>query len=114
MEYGDQGELLNSLHEKTGLDVFVASYSAIQKNDTGEIVSYSVWSKGVDTLLPRTDVIHFFVPNEESKGAVAATGDWDTVMRIVGHLMKPQGIYPERYRVSEFPTDAQLRQMSGK
>jgi uncharacterized protein YtpQ (UPF0354 family) len=114
MEYGDQSELLNSLHEKTRLDLFVASYSAIQKNDTGEIVSYSVWSKGVDTLLPRTDVIHFFVPNEESKGAVVATGDWDTVMRIVGHLMKPQGIYPERYRVSEFPSDAQLRQLSGK
>jgi hypothetical protein len=112
MEYGDQQGLLNNLHEKTGQDLFVASYSAMQRNDTGEIVSYSVWSKGVDGLLPRTDLVHFFVPKAESDGNIEATADWATVMKVVGKLMKPQGMYPERFRVSAFPTDEQLRALA--
>ena len=57
MEYNDQKELLDQIHEHTGEDLFVASFSAVQHKDTGRISSYSVWSEGVETLLPETDDI---------------------------------------------------------
>ena len=34
-DYSEQKELLDRLHEKTGEDVFVASYSVMQHKDTG-------------------------------------------------------------------------------
>jgi hypothetical protein len=108
----EQKELLDTMHEKTGQDIFVASFSAMQHGETGEITSYSVWSKGADGLLPRTDLVHFYVAKGK-EGEIEATADWDTVMRIAGDLMKPQGIYPERYRVKEFPSDEQLRRLGG-
>ena len=39
-DYAEQKELLDELHEKTGEDVFVASYSVMQHKDTGHRTSY--------------------------------------------------------------------------
>jgi len=111
MEYGDQQELLKSLYEKTGQDIFVASYSAMQKTDTGEIASYSVWSEGVDVLLPQTDLIHFFVCPDGDEGHIAGTASWEKVRQIAGELMEPQGMYPVRFRVRQFPSHEQLRRL---
>src|SRR5262249_8113922 len=62
MEYNDQKELLDQIHEQTGQDLFVASFSAVQHKSTGRITSYSVWSDGVDTLLPETDDVVLLRP----------------------------------------------------
>jgi len=114
MEYNDQKGLLDTLHQKTGQEIFVASYLAMQMKDTGEIVSYAVWSKGAATLLPRTDLVHFFIPTGENAGNIAASADWGSVMRVVGDLLEPQGLYPERYRVKRFPSEEQLRLLGGQ
>jgi hypothetical protein len=113
MEYSEQKELLDNLHQKTGQEIFVASYSALKRKDTGEIVSYAVWSKDVDTLLPRTDLVHFFVSKGENEGSIATSADWGCVMRVAGELLEPQGLYPERYRVRRFPSEEQLRLLGG-
>jgi hypothetical protein len=106
-DYTQQKELLNALHERTGDDVFVASYNAVQNNDTGRIRTYSVWSQGVDTLLPRTDTVCFVVV-KGGEGEMAAEAPWDRVVEECGDLMTAQGWYPERYRVKKFPTKKQL------
>lgn len=41
-------------------------------------------------------------------GKLVAKAGWDRVLRVVGALMEPQGLYPERYRVRSFPSDEQL------
>lgn len=107
-DYAEQKPLLEARHQKTGEDIFVASFSSISKKGSSRIRSYSVWSKGVDTLLPQTDLVYFFVAQGKDKGDVVATGEWEQVQQALGHLMKPQSLYPERFRVQEFPTPEQL------
>ncbi|MCE9556350.1 MAG: hypothetical protein K8T91_23625 [Planctomycetes bacterium] len=102
-EYEEQKKLLDALHEKQGVDLFVASTIVVQKVDDS-LFSYCVWSKGVNTLLPKTQKVVFF---EDGKNMVAA-GDWDKVVGIVGHLMEETDYYPPRFRVREFPTEEQL------
>jgi hypothetical protein len=33
---------------------------------------------------------------------------WNAVQKTVGHMMAPQGLYPERYRVDSFPSGPQF------
>jgi hypothetical protein len=109
MEYNDQKDLLDQIHTKTGDDVFVASFSAVQQKETGRITSYAVWADGVPTLLPETDDVLLLRGNPQSEEIqVAASGSWQRVREIAGDLMQPMGFYPERYRVAEFPSDQQL------
>jgi hypothetical protein len=105
-DYAEQKELLDQLHEKTGEDVFVASYSVMQHKETGHRVSFCMWAKGLPSLLPRTERI---VLGAEDQEPVIAP--WEKVVGIAGDLMTPMGTYPERYRVEDFPTSEQLAAM---
>jgi hypothetical protein len=111
-DYADQAELLRALYEKQGKDVFVASFSAIKEKDTGAVVSYCVWSEGVDSLLPRTDEVAFYRPDAPEGKQVLARVPWETVAEVAGALMKPAGLYPERYRVRKFPGPRQLARLA--
>jgi hypothetical protein len=101
--YGEQKKLLDAAHKRGGIDIFVATFSAVSKEDRGP-VSYCTWTKEVDTLLPVTQKV-VFIQGEE--GAVALA-EWDGVFEIVGHLMLLTDDYPRRYRVREFPDQAAL------
>src|SRR5262249_50330402 len=85
-DYADQGDALKALHQKTGQDVFVASFSALQGKETGEIRSYCVWSEGVVSFLPRTDDIFFFRP-KDGEGDTVAKAPWDRAQVALGDLM---------------------------
>jgi hypothetical protein len=102
--YNEQMELLNSLYEKQGVDTYVASFSAVQKN-SGDLVSYCVWGNGVDALLPRTQKI---VLMRDHEGGPTAIGDWEQVRSIAGSLLEPTDHYPPRVRVRGFPDDEAL------
>jgi hypothetical protein len=112
-DYAVQKDLLDALHERAGTDIWVASYSAVRNDETGKSHSYCVWSQGVDTLLPRADQVYFFVPEGDKGGTVVARASWERVLQVAGHLMQPQGVYPARFRVTEFPTDEQLAAIGG-
>lgn len=111
MEYNDQKELLDQIHVQNGEDLFVASFSAIQHKETGRITSYSVWSEGVETLLPETDDLVLLRPNSSDNVSVAAAASFSRVRDIAGDLMQPLGTYPERFRVTDFPTENQLAEI---
>lgn len=109
-EYEEQKPLLEKRCEARQDDVFVASYTATQHKETGEITTYCVWSKGISSLLPKTDLIGF-VANSELLGDLVP---WGRVEQIAGDLLLPQGMYPERYRVDGFPTDRQLAKLASR
>jgi hypothetical protein len=109
--YAAQAEVLNAQNEKEGRDIFVATYSGIQNEKTGELASYCVWSDGVDSLLPETDQLFLFRPHAPEDQRLAARGEWDKVQQVVGDLMEPQDTYPERWRVREFPDAAMLERI---
>ncbi|MSU78500.1 MAG: hypothetical protein EXS16_10450 [Gemmataceae bacterium] len=113
-DYEEQKELLNEANEKSDNDVFVAGFKARQNNETGEIVSYCVWSKGIVMLLPQTDEVFFYVGQGEDKGDIIARATWADIIAVAGDLMKPDGSYPERFRVEAFPSDAQLMELQSR
>ena len=102
-DYAEQKETLDGTTDK---DTFVASFSIVQHPETGDFMTYCVWPKDTLALLPRTDRIAFM---QEGKGPLLA--EWDRVAEVIGDLMEPVDIYPQRFRVSEFPTDEQLMAM---
>lgn len=102
-EYGDQKKMLDAIHEKEGIDLFVASYSAVEKN-TGELVSYCVWTNGAGALLPKTQNVVFI----RGENDIPALGQWNRVIEVVGDMMQQTEDYPPRFLVREFPSDEQL------
>jgi hypothetical protein len=101
--YAEQKEMLDGTTDK---DTFVASFSIIHNPETGHFMTYCVWPKDGLALLPLTDTIAFM---QEGKGPLMA--EWDRAVEVIGHLMEPLEIYPQRFRVSDFPTEEQLAAM---
>jgi hypothetical protein len=111
--YGEQKELLEAVLEKEERDLFVATFKAIHAD--GRIFSYAVWTKGVHTLLPRTDRVVLLNPEETEVQPLDVP--WEVLQRYAGDaFVLEAGLYPERYAVKGFPSDealAALRQEVG-
>jgi len=107
--YERQKGLLEAQHAKSGQDVFVASVILTEEADTGRYLSMATWTKGVETLLPRVDRIFFVDMDEPESQRDVRSVAWDDAVRDFRSLMTPMGLYPERWRVREFPTPEQLR-----
>ena len=93
-EYETQKPLLQA---KVGDDVFVASFSALDGPDG--VTSYSVWSRGIPTLLPKTT--HVVLSDGET--ATPARVEWSAIEAFVTEV---PGVAPPRYRTEEWPTAA--------
>jgi hypothetical protein len=107
-EYEEQKQLLDSLHEKQGVDEFVASYELMKHRDTGDLRSMAVWTEGVVSLLPEADMVFFHRPDTEE----TVEAMWADVVRVVPDLLEATEYYPPRWRVSGFPTEEQLAAMT--
>ena len=108
-DYGQQKALLDALHEKTGVDVFVAPCDVAQQKETKRTHTCCMWLKGIESMLPKVDQVFFFVPTSDESGEMVASADWEVVEKIVGNLLEPVDLYPERYRVKGFPTEEELK-----
>jgi len=108
--YASQKDLLEKRYAKQGVDVFVATFSGMKNLKTGRIVSYCVWSDGVESLLPETESIALLRPNRKDD-AVAAQAEWETVHQFAGEWMEPLDIYPPRWRVRSLPPEEVLQQI---
>ncbi|HLA83549.1 MAG TPA: hypothetical protein VJL29_02040, partial [Thermoguttaceae bacterium] len=104
--YAEQKTLLDQLHARTGEDVVVPSFSAMRNPATGGVLTFCIWGEHCTSLLPCTDLVAFV-----GVGRDPVMAPWGRVVETLGHLMRPEGIYPERYRVVDFPTREQLAAM---
>lgn len=112
-DYAAQKETMDELHEKDGSDIFVATYKVMRIMETGEEYSLASWTKGVDALLPRTDRVALFVPDDGDEQKELLVLPWDALCTACGHLMQPlPHAFPERYRVTAFPDLAPLRPLA--
>ena len=103
--YTDQKELLGKLFEHEFDPPFVASFSVISKEGDDDQRSYCTWGEGVDSMLPKTQLIAFV-----SDEGMEAFGEWDTVVAHVSDLMQADdSYYPTRYRVREYPSKEVLQ-----
>jgi uncharacterized protein YtpQ (UPF0354 family) len=100
--YGDQKALLEKIHEKERVDVFVASYEAAQDTDTGQITGSAQWTRGVSTLLPHCDELWLFCDLRNEVLDIA----WDDAVRYIPGLAKPvDDLQPPRFLLKDFPDD---------
>ena len=108
----DQKELLDALHEKEQIDVFVASFSALEEK-SGLQRSFCTWTSGVLALLPRTDRVAFIDPERPKDQQIRGFFEWEKVEAHCGHLMQKTGDIPARYRIEPgaFPTDEDFQAM---
>lgn len=109
-DYAEQTSALIEWHEKNEIDVFCAALQVFQTDEGFR--SVAAWSEGAPTLLPVADEVAFmaFGPNEKPHGKPLMRG-WDDVLRVVGHRMKLQDMYPTRYLVETFPSKKELTQL---
>jgi hypothetical protein len=109
-DYTEQAQQLQQLHEQQGVDIFVAGVlTAVDEDEDGPSRSQAVWVRGIDTLLPRVDVVFFMDSELGPEAPPVAVVPWDLVMRDVGHLLVPEpGLYPIRYRLKGFPSEKQF------
>ncbi|MFE8602983.1 DUF1444 family protein [Archangium violaceum] len=107
-DYDEQTQQLEKFYEEKGVDLFVAAFTPYQ-DERGRSLSYAVWLKGVDAVLPRAEVIFFMDPALGPEAPPVGIARWEEVSRVAGKLLAPvEGLYPERYRVTGFPTLEQL------
>lgn len=104
-DYAGQKDSLEKLNEKNGIDLFVASYQILSSKQTGREASYSVWTEGVDTLLPETDLVAVVSTAElEDNGAEPPKlVGWKELQAAVGAFERLPERYPARYRPGNFP-----------
>ncbi|ATB43961.1 hypothetical protein CYFUS_009442 [Cystobacter fuscus] len=112
-DYDEQTQQLDKHYQGTGEDVFVAAFTPYQ-DEHGRSLSYAVWQKGMTTLLPRAELIFFVDPAQGERAAPVGVARWEDVAKVTGALGTPvEGLYPERYRVRDFPSDEQLARWRG-
>jgi len=108
IDYAQQQELLNAIHEKEKIDLFVASYKIYERKD-GTAYAACVWSNGIDSSLPRAEHIVFMV-DVEAKDFF--TVPWDAAVAVVGNLLEPEAeLVPARYRARQFPGSEQIAEL---
>lgn len=108
--YQDQTTALEARFVKAGEDIFVASFSLRQRgDDIAGIYSWCVWTEGVLTLLPKSDVVIFGRGEEEVRESLVVP--WEQVVQVCGHYLQPTDEDPPRLRVSEFPTIEEWQQL---
>ncbi len=111
--YEEQKTLMNSLHEKTGIDVFVASLELVRNKESNRVRSYCVWSDGIDTMLPESDDVMFVrmdAAGNVDKENPPVSVPWTAVRDRFSLLMSPIECYPPRWRVRECPVPAELQE----
>lgn len=110
-EYATQKQALDRENERTGSDLFIASFMAYEDSGTGHTFSICSWSEGVDTWLPKTDRVCFLENGgADGKPQSVAIVAWDAAVAIAGALLREvDGEYPPRFHVDAFP-DAAMRE----
>lgn len=113
--YSENKELLDQLKQINEQDLYIARFNAVQNTDSGKISTYSVWSDGVEALLPKTDYIGFArysVDPDDEEVTSLGLAPFQQVLDLLGEsTIKTDGRYPERFHVQRFPTEEELSQL---
>lgn len=107
--YRDQKAAIESHNESIGRDVYVATFSVIERD--GSLSSWSAWTEDCVTLLPVTDVVVLGRHNGQAEPSEHLSVAWEDLRRVMGAKMHPNGFNPPCYFVDFFPDDAQWEEL---
>jgi len=96
-EYAAQAQVLEQWQKKQGIDVFVAKYSLIRRDD-GSVFSWCAWADGVVASLPQTD---FVVAGSDGPDRWTAFVPFDVALRVGAGMIEPANLSfgPPRFSV---------------
>ena len=107
--YQKQREFLNKAADIQLHNILVSKFKIDDSKDSDPI-SYSVWTEGIDCLLPKTDKIAFARRNSgDNSTEIVAQANWDDVKTLLHNWSAEVHLFPPRFKTSEFPTDSQLQ-----
>ncbi len=108
--YKDQEEELRKRFETDGVDIFVAGFRMSQNTETGKVVSWAVMPEGVDTLLPKVDLIALC--GGEGDAQWKAMVPWQTVFDLASACLALDETFdPPRWRTVGWPEAQVLTQL---
>lgn len=105
-EYAAQKDWLDARHEKHAVDVHVASLMLMGRPD-GSVFTVTTWTDGVDTLLPRADLVGFATADGRTEPFFVP---WPVVVEETG-LVPAAGTAPQRYSVTAWPAEPVLARL---
>ncbi len=101
--YSEQQKALEKYFERESMDVHVAKFGFMRgESGPDSIQSWCSWTEGVESLLPRTDVVVLSRGDEDIPARIVR---WPDLARISGHRMQATEDAPPRFRVSLFPLE---------
>ncbi|WP_018610331.1 DUF1444 family protein [Uliginosibacterium gangwonense] len=106
-DYSTQQESLTKDLERKKEDVFVATYKLIRMQGSEKIESIAIWTEGVLSWLPQTDLLALQKQDESEPLFVP----WQTAMDACGHLFEKLPYILPRYRVNGFPSGEELKKI---
>jgi hypothetical protein len=107
VDYNDQQETLRKVHEESGIDIFVAKHTLLQRDADGSLVSFAILPKGVDTWLPEADLVFLLEAEGEAPTIVA----WTDFTQHAAHLIEWLPLVVPRWKVLGYPEGACLQQL---
>jgi hypothetical protein len=105
--YAQQQERLRSLFDSLGRDVFVASF-VVAGDDGGPTRSRAVWTAGVSSFLPETELLGLLDPSRPKGQELLGWFETTAVSEHAGHLLGSTDFIPRRYQVDGFPSAQEL------
>lgn len=82
MIYTEQEQMLEKAYQDARRGIFVAGYT-LTRDKAGDYVSYPAWTKGVPTLLPKTDRVMFIDTALSESRQGLADAPWSRVLDIL-------------------------------
>jgi hypothetical protein len=100
--YKTQQASLRTHCEAIQEDVFIATFGLLSPKDhTEQFQSWCSWTEGVESLLPKTDLIAFVRNPTHSRKTLLVS--WSDANAVVAPKMRETSEVPSRIQVDEFP-----------
>ncbi len=105
--YADQKAELEKRFEAENIDVFVASLSVSEHQESKQLTTMATFAQGIRSLLPEADMI-VFVTNESPDPSMTMV-PWSTALELAGDCFeRDPELDPPRYRTVGWPPPAVL------
>lgn len=99
----EQKQALDEKFDDDGTDLFVGT-TLFLDDPAGNPVTYAVWTKDADTLMPKAQYIVLIDLDAPGDEKMVAAASWDDVMRKTGkRMVLEEGYWPPRWRLKTFP-----------
>jgi hypothetical protein len=112
-EYAEQKEVLDKVHERDDIDLFVATLNGVLRPD-GRPVTWCMWGEEIDSLLPVAELVMLAGQTDEGDedSGWSFFVPWSLAEATMGKAWRPEPKHhPLRVHPRGWPTKAQMKRL---